>query len=66
MKIGGKKVHFLRKINFISRLTNFILPMNNRQETYVNMFRDTATFGVSQAETLNSDPFFEELLLVQG
>ena len=59
MKIGGKKVHFLRKINFLSRLTNFILPMNNRQETYVNMFRDTATFGASQAETLNSDPFLK-------
>lgn len=60
MKIGGKKVHFLRKINFLSRLTNFILPMNNRQETYVNMFRDTATFGASQAETLNTYPFFDE------
>lgn len=34
--------------------------MNNRQETYVNMFRDTATFGASQAETLNTYPFFDE------
>lgn len=66
MKIGGEKVHFLRKINFLSCVANFILPMNNRQEIYVNMLRDTATFGASKAETLNSDPFFEELLRVQG
>lgn len=61
MKIGGKKVHFLGEINFLICVTNFILPMNNRQEIYVNKLRDTVMFGSSQTETLTSYSFFRRI-----